>query len=373
MYALGMLFAKGDIIFLKKQRKCKLRFGIKYKRPQVASKRSDNLKKNTASETLSKSISLSVFNEFLKLKSKLTEELGVNVELDLIPDELESWDTKTIFLETAELETNSPIILKLFNTTSRINPSILQHIPNYLFDESKTTKSDVVGFLQGVADASGLPPSTTTSYLGTGSDKSPRLQFELVHDRWYVPVEICRLFQRRLGIPVQGINWGHPSIRGVFTWKTQNHQFRIFAVDSIFGGFTFQLDHKKDSLAALLKETKALKKSKRKKEVKFYPDSSRKPKKLPLTIKKKPFNDPDIPEPLQNLHFGSFATGRKKIKKYNKYKFTKKTDAYSTYEEEKKLFKQRKKGVKSDAAALQIYNTLKQNSYPLGPNTGYND
>ena len=77
----------------------------------------------------------------------------------------------------------------------------------------------------------------------------------------------------------------------------------------------------------------------------FYP-RGRQPKRIPLTIKKRPFNDPDIPEPLQNLHFGSFATGRKKIKPkeakgktINKYKFTKKTDEYSTYEKEKNLFK----------------------------------
>ena len=50
MYALGMLYGKGDIIFDKKKGKCTLRFGIRYKRPKVAAKRSDNLKKNTTAE-----------------------------------------------------------------------------------------------------------------------------------------------------------------------------------------------------------------------------------------------------------------------------------------------------------------------------------
>ena len=373
MYALGMLYGKGDIIFDKKKGKCTLRFGIRYKRPKVAAKRSDNLKKNTTAEKHSESVSYAVFNEFTQLRKKLKTTLDVNVDLDFLPQQIDEWDTKTIFLNTAKLDTNSPIVLELFDTTSRIDPSILQHVPNYLFDKSKTTKADVVGFLQGVADASGLPPSTTTSYKSTGKDASPRLQFELVHDRWYIPVEICRLFQRRLEIPVQGINWGHPSIRGVFTWRTQNHQFRIFAADILAGGFNFQLKFKKNSLAELLKETSTSGSKKPEKKKIFYPDAARQAKRLPLTIKKKPFNDPDIPEVLQNLHFGSFATRRMKLKKVNKYKFTKKTDAYSTYEKEKKLFKQHKKGIKSDAAALQIYNKLKQKSFPLGPNTGYND
>jgi len=312
MYALGMLYAKGDIIFHKKQRKCTLRFGIKYKRPNVAAKRSDNLKKNTTAEKNSESVSYAVFNDFTRLQKQLEKELDVKIDLDFLPENIKEWDTKIISLETSELDTDSPIILELFDTTSRIDPSILQHVPNYLFDESKTTKLDVSGFLQGVADASGLPPSTTTSYMTTTKDAKPRLQFELVHDRWYIPVEICRLFQRRVEIPVQGINWGHPSVRGVVTWRTQNHQFRIFAADILAGGFNFQLKFKKDSLAELLKETSTSGSKKPEKKKTFYP-RGRQPKRLPLTIKKKPFNDLDIPKPLQNLLFGSFATGRNKL------------------------------------------------------------
>ena len=366
MYALGMLYGKGNIIFHEAGKKCELRFGIQFKRPTVDSKRPDNLKPTTSDEKKSVTITQSVFNEFIILQQKFSTSLGVKVSLELLPDIDGSWKSKTIFLKTEKLATDSSIILQLFETNQRIDSSILQHVPNYLFN---APKANVEGFLQGIADSSGLPPSTTTSLQGIDPDKSPRLQFELVHDRSNVPIEICRLFQRRLGIPIQGINWGHPSIRGVNTWKTQNHQFRIFASDVLAKNFNFRLKHKKESLSKLIQETTSSSNNERK----FYPDGTRGPKKLPLTIRKRPFNDPDLPEVLQNLHFGSFGIKRKKLENANKYKFTQITDEYTTYEKEQKLFREKKKGVKADAAAFQIYEKLKQKSYPLGPNSDYND
>ena len=368
MYALGMLYGKGDIIFKKK--KCQLKFGIIYRKPSTVALRTDNLGKTKTTTT--KSITFSVFNEFVKLHKKLGT-VGLTTMMPLIPEDFEGkWDAKEFFLMTEPVSANDPTLLKLFDTDHSINSSILEHVPNYLFDDDKTTKQDVIGFLQGVADSTALPPSTTTSSHGTGKEKNPRLQLELKWRNWYTSVEICRLFQRRLKIPVTGINWAHPSIRGVVSYK-QNQQFRIYAQDWIAGNFNFQLKHKKEAFENLLKQTTSSKKTKSR--TKYYPEGTRPAKRLPLKIPEMPFTDSRIPEELHNFHWGTFGINPKKIKTANKMKFKNTTDKYSTYQKEMPLFKSHKKGVLADGAApsVSIYNILKQKSYPLGPNFDYND
>ena len=98
--------------------------------------------------------------------------------------------------------------------------------------------------MQGIADSAGLPPSENSS--GFGRSGIPRVQIELEWARWYIPVEVCRLFQRRLQIPVQMINWGHPNVRGKNSYRGQNHQFRIYL--QYFKSLNFRLKFKKDEL-----------------------------------------------------------------------------------------------------------------------------
>ena len=111
LYALGMLYGKGDIIF-NANHTCNLRFGIKYRRPLVASLRNDNRRKNTSEERLSPSVASNVFNEFVGLRNKFMMSFGVPVELELIEQDLTSWNRKTIILQTNKINIDSNILKK---------------------------------------------------------------------------------------------------------------------------------------------------------------------------------------------------------------------------------------------------------------------
>ena len=380
MYALGMIYAKGNIQF-DRNKNCKLIFEIKYRKPSVSSERSDNISRNNVVQTNQNndSVSQSVYNEFVKLRNNFKKEFDIPVELDLLPENRASWNKKSMTLVTESMSVNDSNLLELFDTDI-IDKSTLQHVPNYLFDTSNTSLALVKSFLSGAADACGIPPDPNTSAFGTGDKNQPRLDLDISRDRWYVAVEICRLFQRRLGIPVSYINFGHPSVRGPWTHK-QNHQLRIFLYfinETKYHSFNFSLEHKKK---ALEKMKAAAKKSDLDAPVNQhkFPDNPRgkKPKRVPLTINKYPFNDPDMPEELHNKHFGTF------VLRYDEngdpLSSLKLTDDFGTVEKEKKLFtepkppKKSSKGIRSDAANLQIYTILMKKSYPIGPSYNYND
>ena len=83
---------------------------------------------------------------------------------------------------------------KLFGA-DKITSATLQHVPSYLFDAPIVL---VQSFIQGIFDAAGLPPSESSSAFGAKG--LARVDLELPFARWYVPVEVCRLLQRRLSI-----------------------------------------------------------------------------------------------------------------------------------------------------------------------------
>lgn len=319
LYALGMLYGKGDIIFNSNQT-CNLRFGIKYRRPLVASLRSDNQRRNTVAERLSPSVAQEIFNEFVDLSGRFESSFGVPIKLERLPTDVNSWDKKLITLQSDEIDVGSGILKKMFSQ-NKISLSTLQHVPKYLFDET-TPIEFVKAFLQGICDSAGLPPSENSSLFGRKG--IPRVQIELEWRRWYVPIEVCRLFQRKLKIPIQMINWGHPLVRGQESYRGQNHQFRINA--QYFEILNFRFNFKKRELKNLLQRI-----SRRTNGISFYPDSAvRRTRISPHKCNHHNEGDKDLPTELINLHF-------------------------------------------DNPINYQIYNILKKKSYPLEQNSNFND
>ena len=293
LYALGMLYGKGDILFNSDGSSCKLIFEIKYRRPRTASLRSDNKRRDLTSEMLSPPVTVDVFNDFKDLSRIFTQSFGVRIDLEPLPNDVNSWNKKRIILESEDIKTDSKILKQLFDK-DKIDNTTLQHVPMYLFDK-KTSKQWVIAFLQGVCDAAGLPPSEASSAYG--SNGPIRVQIELEWGRWYLPVEICRLFQRKLSIPIQMINWGHPNSRGTNSYRGQNHQFRIYAQD--FKILDFRLRFKKTELDNLLSRVQSRSSVKG-----FYPKNITKKAKLPpYPCNKHNENDPDLPLELRGKHF----------------------------------------------------------------------
>lgn len=72
------------------------------------------------------------------------------------------------------------------------------------------------------------------------------------HDNWILPIQICRLLQTKLEVPVQHILWGHPNLRDSGnrgkSWAKE-HRIRIFAEAFLPVGFHF--DFKQQILQAM--------------------------------------------------------------------------------------------------------------------------
>jgi len=75
-----------------------------------------------------------------------------------------------------------------------------------------------------------------------------RVYVDVLNKNWILPVQICELFQDKLGIPVANIIWGHPNMKREF----REHQIRIYAHEFIKLGF--YVNHKQSVLKILAEE-----------------------------------------------------------------------------------------------------------------------
>lgn len=292
-YAIGMLFGKGDILFSTTRDLCNLQFGIRFRRPTVHALRRDNISvPTTGGGTIS--IQRSVFNEFRYLEQRFTRVFGVRISLQPLPPERSTWERKGIFLRSDDLSIRAGRLQDLFGV-SEVTRDTLQHIPTELLDPSKPLNI-IKAFLQGITDSCGLPPSEVSSaYSGGGT---PRLQIELEWRRWYIPVEVCRLFQERLGISVNMINYGHPLIRGINSYRGQNHQFRIYLDQPGIDRTIFRLNFKQQAFKTLLNRLNI-----RIQRRELCPSGKRFATKLPIHCRRHNENDRDLPTQLRNIHF----------------------------------------------------------------------
>lgn len=84
-------------------------------------------------------------------------------------------------------------------------------------------------FVRGIADVSGYIRQSNNYY-----DKKRRVYIEIPNPNWLLPIQLCRLLQVNLGVPVQVIQWGHPNTREPNKLKkgtswAREHQLKIFA------------------------------------------------------------------------------------------------------------------------------------------------
>jgi len=92
-------------------------------------------------------------------------------------------------------------------------------------------------FLRGVADTCAVPSAADYFMQREGSQ---RVVLQFPQENWLLPLDVCYLLQVRLGIPVQGILWGHPNIRAPAggSWAKE-HRLRVFADQFRPVGFNF--------------------------------------------------------------------------------------------------------------------------------------
>jgi len=83
-------------------------------------------------------------------------------------------------------------------------------------------------FMRGVADAGGFIRDSN-NYMGL----KRRVYIEVNNRNWVLPIELCKILQQDLRVPVQLIQWGHPNTRtpGVQSGRSwaKEHQVKLFA------------------------------------------------------------------------------------------------------------------------------------------------
>lgn len=100
-------------------------------------------------------------------------------------------------------------------------------------------------FVRGFADASSMPSEKDSDQI-----KRHRIVLQFPHDNWILPIQMCRLIQEYIELPVCHILWGHPSMnRGL-----REHRMRIFPENFLKIGYGFKF--KQDILIALIDENK---------------------------------------------------------------------------------------------------------------------
>ncbi|MBM3302908.1 MAG: hypothetical protein FJY85_23545, partial [Deltaproteobacteria bacterium] len=106
------------------------------------------------------------------------------------------------------------------------------HVPSVFFD-STLPQEWKREFVRGYADVAGNIRHSNRYVDGRHRVRLDALNYPT---NWEIPVELCRLLQEHLEVPVQLITWGHPNMGREF----REHQINIFAKAFLRVGFTFE-------------------------------------------------------------------------------------------------------------------------------------
>ena len=108
-----------------------------------------------------------------------------------------------------------------------------------------------IEFLRGVADAAGFVRKS--NYYVDGKN---RVYIEVNNRNWKLALQLCRLMQVDLDVPVQMIQWGHPNVREPNrregTAWAKEHQVKVFV--EVFAKIGFYVPYKERILAELVAE-----------------------------------------------------------------------------------------------------------------------
>jgi len=109
-------------------------------------------------------------------------------------------------------------------------------VPEQIYEAPEDIQKD---FVRGIADSSSSPSPSDVSQNGIH-----RVVIEFPHKNWMLPIQVCGLLQKNLGVKVSHILWGHPNVRtpnepASKKW-TKEHRMRIIAKDFVPIGYNFE-------------------------------------------------------------------------------------------------------------------------------------
>jgi len=115
-------------------------------------------------------------------------------------------------------------------------------IPNSIWKSSTDIQKC---FIRGIADSCSSP-----TYGDRDAKGYTRICMDIPFENWKLPINICRLLQENLKIPVTNILWGHPNLRASqnptsHSWAKE-HRVRLFSTE--FQKVDFGFEFKKEIL-----------------------------------------------------------------------------------------------------------------------------
>jgi len=111
-------------------------------------------------------------------------------------------------------------------------------VPQIIYDSDTNIQKE---FLRGIADTSCEP-----SYADRDQGNRQRIVIQVQFGNWSLPIQLCKLLQECLRIPVSNILWGHPNLRapaGGGSWAKET-RIRIYAESFLPIGFYFEYKQK---------------------------------------------------------------------------------------------------------------------------------
>mgnify|MGYP001578531733 CR=1 FL=1 len=176
--------------------------------------------------------------------------------------------------------------------TARKSSYLEFEVPEIVFDSDENIQKE---FMRGVADTSCEP-----SYADRDQGDRQRIVIQVQFGNWILPVQLCRLLQEHLAIPVSNILWGHPNLRapgGGAGWAKET-RIRVFA--ETFEPIGFHFDFKQRIFEEMVRFNKE----------RGYPRSKPcNPKAKKLRGRKPHHQDESserLPECLRGKHFNSY-------------------------------------------------------------------
>jgi len=170
-------------------------------------------------------------------------------------------------------------------------------IPEQIFKSPTSIQKE---FIRGFSDV-GAKVRLSNAYY----NNQHRVYIDVLNSNWKLPIQICKLLQDYIGIPVQLITWGHPNIRDSgldrykngdkYFWKKE-HQIKVFAED--FEEIGFYIKHKQDAFIEFVQENKKLDRVSR-----FCEPPKRETKNKPLHPME---SAEEIPIAIRNNHYNSY-------------------------------------------------------------------
>jgi hypothetical protein len=265
-YLLGLITARGQFYEESGIRRLIINFPFRLfeAKPPKGSRLRFNLKKETQL----------CLNE---VKNRINELLEVDVKFQATPSGAE---LSAVFTKRTMSWRNLTTQLKGRSSFREFE------VPEIIYE---TPRDIQLEYIRGFADASATPTRADRDQR-----KFHRIVLQVNHDNWVLPIQLCKLLQTKLDVPVDHILWGHPNMgRG-----SREHRIRIFAEAFLPIGFHF--DFKQQILDAMAR----INKKQRNKPLHLCnPLAKRIPKKKPAHKDEK---SKTLPPSLRGKHFDAY-------------------------------------------------------------------